>query len=344
MRRLLLTLAFVAFSLPAAAQEPPRWAHKFFTGKDEAPPPVILHDFGTLPKGTIKTYRFKMTNIYAVPMQVKVPDPSCRCLSVIEYTGMMNPRETGHIDVEIDTRQVEGPKSIVLNVKFEGRDPKTKESFWSYAKLEVRAVSRPDIAINPGAIEFGVVAAGQKASQSVSIFYSGRQRGWNITEVAYKKELLDVAVVPVAARGGVAFQLTATLKANAPAGAVDEQIILKTNDPGAPALSLNVTGTVQAPLSLVPGDLMKMGPVEVGKKLEKNVIVRADKEFKVKSVEGQGDGVSVALLPLPAKKSQVVTVTFMPDKPGPVKKVLTIKTDTGESVALTVEGIGTEPR
>ena len=247
MRRLLLTFAALALAIPALAQEPPRWANKFFSGKDEPPPPVILQDFGTLPKGTIKTYRFKMTNIYAVPMQVKVPDPSCNCLSVIEYTGQMNPRDTGHIDVRINTSQVEGPKSVLLNVKFEGRDPKTNEKFWSYAKLEVRVVSRADIAINPGAIDFGVVGAGQKAAKVVSIFYSGRQRGWNITDVAYKKELMDVAVVPVAARGGIAFQLTATLKANAPAGAVDEQIVLKTNDPAAPALSLNVGGTIQAP-------------------------------------------------------------------------------------------------
>ena len=89
---------------------------------------------------------------------------------------------------------------------------------------------------------------------------------------------------------------------------------------------------------------MKFGPVEVGKKLDKVVIVRADKEFKVKSVEGQGDGVTVALPPLAARKSQPVTVTFSPEKTGPVKKVLTIKTDAGESVTLTVEGIGTEPR
>ena len=40
----------------------------------------------------------------------------------------------------------------------------------------------------------------------------------------------------------------------------------------------------------------------------------------------------------------MLTVTFAPEKPGPVKKVLTIKTDTGKSVTLTVEGVGKEPQ
>ena len=348
MRRLPLMLALLivisAQTDTAAAQEPIPWANKFFTAKGEAPPPVVLHDFGTMPKGTVKTYRFKMTNIYAVTMQLQEPKSSCGCLSVLEYTGKMGPRETGHIDLKIDTSRVEGYKSVSLPVKFEGRDPKTGEAFWSFAKIEIRAVSRSDIAINPGSIQFGVVPAGQAANQTVNIFYTGSQRNWKISEVASKNVAFDVAFVPVPARNGISFQITATLKKNAAPGLLDEQIILKTNDPAAPTLSLSATGMVQAPLSLVGGDPMKMGGVEVGKKLERNVIVQSDKPFKLKEVTGQGDGISVTLLKLDAAKKQFVTVTFAPEKVGPVKKVLTIKTDLGESIDLTVEGIGTEPQ
>lgn len=345
MRRLPLTLLALAFSVSlAGAQAPTPWANKFFSGKSTAPPPIILHDFGPLPKGTIKRYQFHMTNIYAVTMNVLEPKSPCGCMSITKYTGSMAPRETGIIEVEIDTRRIDGYKSISMDVRIEGRDATTKELFWSYAKLEIRFISRQDIAINPGTIQFGVVPTGEKTTQTVNVFYTGRQQGWKITDADYKKELMDVKYEAVPARGGVAYKVTATLKANAPAGLIDEQITLKTNDKEAGVLYLAVNGTVQAPLSLVPGDLMKIGPVEVGKKLDKSVIVRADKEFKVKSVEGQSDGVSVSLLPVPARTSQVVTVTFAPTKTGPVKKVLTVVTDTGESVKLTVEAIGTEPQ
>lgn len=349
MRRLLVTLACVVLALPALCQESPikpvPWANKFFAGKTDSPPPVILHDFGTLPKGTVQTYRFKMKNIYAYPVNVSEPKINCNCASIVTWTGKMEPHETGEILVKMETTHFTGAKAIGFKVRFDMRDPKTNEAFFSFAELEVRAVSRPDIAVNPGAIQFGTVPAGQKASQAVSILYSGRQRDWKITEYGgYNKSALDVTVEPV--RGQAAYKVTATVKADAPPGAVDEQIVFKTNDKESPILSLTVSGEVQAPLSIVgaPGNVLKMGGVEVGKKTVKQVIVRADKAFKVTKISGEGDGLTTPLIPLEANTSQVVTVVFEPKNAGPIKKELTVTTSNGESIVLTVEGVGTEPK
>jgi hypothetical protein len=341
-RRCLSFLLMFTILGPAAAQEGLPWANKFFTGKEETPPPAIIHDFGTMPKGTVRTHRFTMTNIYAVPMQLMEPKPSCGCVSVLAYTGKMDSKETGYIDVKIDTSRVEGNKQVSLPVVFVGNHPKTGERFQSIARLEVRAVSRPDIYMSPGAFAFGVNPAGTKNTQSLTVTYSGRMKGWTITEVGYKKEQFEVTVKPLDVKsGGVSYLVSATMREDVPAGVIDDQIILKTNDPAAPALTVNVSGTVQAALSLVPGDLMKIGNVEVGMKVEKNIIVRADKPFKIASVDGQTDGITVSLLPVPAAKSQVVTVLFQPEKPGPVRKILSIKTDSGDTVQLTVEAAGT---
>ena len=229
-----LLLLFVAAG-PAVAQEGLPWANKFFTGKEEAPPPVIIHDFGTMPKGTVRTHRFTMTNIYAVPIQLMEPKPSCGCVSVITYTGEMDTKQTGHIDIKIDTSRVEGVKQVSLPVVFVGKHPKTGERFQSIAKLEIRAVSRPDIFMSPGAFAFGVNPAGTKNTQSMTVSYNGRMKGWTITEVGYKKELFDVTVKPLDAKGGaVSYLVSATLRDDVPAGLVDDQIVLKTNDPAAP--------------------------------------------------------------------------------------------------------------
>ena len=84
--------------------------------------------------------------------------------------------------------------------------------------------------------------------------------------------------------------------------------------------------------------------MEFGKKKELTItVVSSARKFKVKKVDGAGDGVSVVILPQDASKVQPLTITFEPTKVGPVKKVLTIETDNGESVKLTVEGIGKEP-
>jgi hypothetical protein len=348
MSRLTLTLSLLLLGLPALAQDPTiPWANKFFSGKGEAPPPVILHDFGTLPKGTVKTYRFQMTNIYAYPMQLHEPKPNCGCVSVIEYTGKMNPRETGHIDIKLDTSRVEGPKKVKLPVTFYGRDPKSDEPFYSTAQLEIQTDSRPDIAIHPGSVAFGTVPVGKRAVQPVTVVYSGSQRGWKVTEVGYKKELFEVAVAPAEAPRGAraAYQLTVTLKETAPAGAFDEQIVLRTNDREAPALSLTATGTVQAALSVVGPDRdgrLNLGKVAVGKEVSQRVIVRAENAFTVTAVDGQVDGLKVPLIQGTAGKVVPLTVVFAPEKVGPIKKVLTVKTDTGDSVSFTVEATAIE--
>ena len=107
MRQLLPTIGLLLLAIPATAQDAPPWANKFFTSKDDAPPRVIVQDFGTLPKGTVRTYRFTMTNIYAVAMDVAEPKPSCGCVSIVAYTGRMESRETGFVDIKIDTSRVE---------------------------------------------------------------------------------------------------------------------------------------------------------------------------------------------------------------------------------------------
>lgn len=355
-----LTLPLLlALAAPLAAQVNPTadipWANKFFTGDTKDPPPVVLHNFGVLPKGTIKTYRFKMTNIYAVPMQVKEPKATCGCLSVKQWKAELNPQETGYIDIVINTATVEGEKEVKLPVKFVGRDPmtgkeiidpKTRMPFNSEARLVIHFVSRPEIAVNPGAFQFGQVPAGQKATQSVLVTYRGAQPDWKIREIGIRKELFDAVVDPVRVPGArAAYQVTLTLRPDARAGLLDEHIELKTNEPGAQAvLNLAVTGFVQAPLSVVGSDQIKfVNGVDVGQKTVRRVTLQAEKPFKVTAVEGQGDGVSVPLYPLPPHKVQVVEVTFAPEKPGPVKKVLTIKTDMGKSVTLTVEAVGKEP-
>jgi len=349
MKTLTLMLPLVLALPVAAGQDPPvPWANKFFSGKDQVPPPVILHDFGTLPKGTVKVYRFPMTNIYGVPMQVKEPSASCGCVSVVEYTGKMGPLETGHVLVELRTAGFDGYKSVKIPVTFVGRDPKTDEPFFSTALLEIRAVSRADVAINPGALAFGQVPAGQKAESTVTVTYSGRQPNWQITEVGYRKELFEsvaVARVPAPRGSTAAYQVTAKVNPTAPAGPLEEQVVLKTNDPAVPALTLSVTGAVQAALSVHPSDVVKfVTAVEFGQKGSRSVTLQAGKPFKVKAVEGQGDGVSVTLLPVPASKAQVLTVDFAPEKVGVVKKTLTVKTDTGEAVKLTVEAVGKDPQ
>jgi hypothetical protein len=342
MNRFVSAIIAIAFVIPAMAQESGPWGTNFFTGRKTNTPKVILHDFGTLPKGAIKKHRFEMTNIYAYTVQVKTDtQPSCRCISILEYTGKMEPNQTGHIDIQIDASRVEGPRTVTLPIKFECQDPKSGERFWSYAILEFRAVIRTEVQIEPGVVEFGAVPVGKGGSKSLVVTYNGAKRDWKIVEVGYKQDLLDVKVEEVVVKGArAAYKVNASLKRTAQAGPLDEIVVLKTNDVANPALNLTVSANIQAPLSLVPSDKIKLGNVPIGEKKTLSVIVRADKPFKITTVEGETETIKATRNPMTPLKSQVVTIEFTPTKLGAEKATMLIKTDGDESATLTVEGVG----
>jgi hypothetical protein len=132
------------------------------------------------------------------------------------------------------------------------------------------------------------------------------------------------------------------LKPDAPAGPVAEIISLRTNDPSAPVVQVNVTGTVQAPVTLST-DAARFGKVKVGQSAVLRVIVRGTggTPFVVQPVAEDADGVSVETFPA-ANPTQIVTVKFRPNKPGAVRKELKLQTSLGGGVSATirVEGEG----
>jgi uncharacterized protein (TIGR03067 family) len=118
------------------------WANKMFTGSRESPPPVIVQDVGILPKGKTQTVRVKMTNIFAVQMQVPLPKPVSQRVpcAVVRWTDRLDPKQAGFIEVGIDTRGLDGECTVRVPVTV--LDPKTGWEFSSEAEVLIRFASR----------------------------------------------------------------------------------------------------------------------------------------------------------------------------------------------------------
>src|SRR4051794_24220725 len=111
-RTVLTSVVLAALAGPAVAQPSaaPPWANKFFltdiaSRRDKAPPPVVVHDFGTVPKGTLCAKTFTLTNIYDVPIQVVDIRRSCGCLQAYPPERVLQPNETAEFTVTMDTAQ-----------------------------------------------------------------------------------------------------------------------------------------------------------------------------------------------------------------------------------------------
>jgi RNA polymerase sigma factor (sigma-70 family) len=119
---------------PGTAVVPPpdssveAWANKLFVERTK--------DFGECQAGTQLKHRFPMTNPYSVPLRIAPVRVSCGCVTASPSPGVLAPRETGYLEVTVDTRRFTGTKTALIHVTV-GPD------YSSTAVLTVTASSKP---------------------------------------------------------------------------------------------------------------------------------------------------------------------------------------------------------
>jgi hypothetical protein len=320
-------------TLTAQAQNPALtgpWADKLFKG-------AISHDFGTVPRGAQLTHRFTLTNLYAVDLQIVNIRSSCGCVTttVTPASRLLKSKQTGFIDVLMDTRKFSGAKTIMIYVT-------VGPEYTSTATLKVSAFSRGDVVLNPGEVNFGIVPKGLSVNQVVDVEYAGVVP-WQITEVVKHNAPLDVELTELYRHPGrVGYRLLFTLKANAPSGPLKREVQLKTNDKISPILPILVEATIQPSLTVAPS-VVAMDSLSRNETKMQRVVVRGNKPFQILAIEGLGDGIT-AVVPKTLGTVHFVTIKCQPTKVGMLSKQLVIKTNLEDeaTTTMTIEANVTE--
>jgi hypothetical protein len=246
--------------------------------------------------------------------------------------GSLAPHESTVIHVSMDARRFYGKKTQSFWVQF---GPK----YIATVVLSVSANARPDIVCNPGLALFQSVPCGETPSQTVDIDYAG-QLDWQVTKVTTPEGAPFAATVKETCRrpGEVGYQVTVTLKSDAPVGTQRWELLLQTNDPSSPSLPVLVEATIQAPLSVVPNPVA-LGTLKAGEEVSRRVLVRGSKAFRIVSVEMEDSDVTVDFPGTPALV-QVVTVKWKPVAAGDLKREIKIKTDLQTTpMIVAVDGV-----
>jgi hypothetical protein len=321
-------LALVVTALGAGAAPAQGWAEKMFKEG-------LTHDFGSVPRGAQLFHRFTITNIYAVRMEITGVRSGCGCVSATATKHVLEPRESTAIEVSMDARRFTGPKTVGIRVS-------VGPEYVSSAELKVSAVSRADVVFNPGQVSLGSVTRGQTPSQAIDVEYAGAL-DWHVSEVVAQNLPLEVALRELYRRPGqVGYQVTITLKADAPAGVLKGDLYLRTNDPASPLVPVLVEANIQAAVSVSP-PLLSLGSVRAGEPLVRRVVVRGSRPFRILGVDGVGDGITLGTPPA-AVAALVQTVTFhcQPAQAGDFRRELKIRTDLQDQpVVVTIEGNAT---
>lgn len=322
-RALWALAALAAWTAAAPAQG---WAEKMF-------PKGLTHDFGTRPRGAQMSFDFPITNPYAVPMEITEIKSGCGCVSASAASTTLPPKGSTLIRVNMDGTRFTGPKEVGVRVTVGPR-------FVSSAELKVKANMRTDVVFNPGAVNFGNVAAGQTPVQTVDVEYAG-PLDWKVTEVVARDVPYTVAMNETFRRPGqVGYRLTVTLKKDAPVGLLKHDLTLRTNDPAGPTVEVPVMATVQSGLAVNPANLA-IGVNKPGEVLTRRVAVTGTSAFTVTGVSAAGGGVTLgAPLKKEADVRQFVTLKIEVGPAGAFqRKVLIQTTAQAAPLELDVDGL-----
>jgi hypothetical protein len=185
--------------------------------------------------------------------------------------------EQGAIRAVFNTRSFTGQRSATITVVFD--QPRYTE-----VQLQVRGYIRRDVVFEPNCVDFGAVREGEAAQRVIGVEYAGRN-DWQITAARVPDQYLSVETRETKRSSGrVGYELTVRLAANAPAGNIDTELMLETNDWRGNRVPLTVTGQIVPPLSVSPA-LLYLGDVRGGQGLKTRLVVRAVEPFRITAVE-----------------------------------------------------------
>ncbi len=270
MIRSLIPVAVLGWLLCGAAEAtaqnwgPPRFAQTY-------------HDFGTVARGAATEHLFWFTNTCGSDVHVRGVRTSCGCTTPSVVHATVASGGQGAIRAVFNTRSFTGQRSATITVVFDR--PRYAE-----VQLQVRGYIRRDVVFEPGGLDFGTVRQGEAGQRVIGVEYAGRN-DWQITAARVPGPHLSVETREISRNEGrVRYELVVRLAADAPAGTLDTELTLDTNDWRGNHVPLAVTGQIVPPLSVSPA-LLYLGDVRVGQQLKTRLVVRAAEACRITAVE-----------------------------------------------------------
>lgn len=276
-------------------------------------------DFGSVPRGPMLSHPFRVVNNTRSAVTISDVRVSCGCVSAVALKGHLKPGESTYVVARMDTTRFTGLRSVTIFVQF-------SEPAFEEVRLWVQANGRNDFAVTPDTLAFGQLKRGGTPSASVLLSFYGNTET-QVTEVKCESNYLRPRVQEVRrTESEVTYQVSATLRGDAPVGKWYSDVWLKTNNPSMTPIRVPLTVEIESALSVNP-ETVVMGPIKTKNDSERRVIVRGVKPFKVTRVLGTNDRLAVRVDSQQAKPVHVLTIKLKAGDPGEVSHTLTILTD-----------------
>ncbi len=307
LRYSLVLLAGLAVTAPASAN----WAEKMFEETSK--------DFGPVPRGPQLVHHFRLVNNTGTPVTISGIRVSCGCTSAYAIQGTLQPGEATAVVATMDTNRFVGSKAVTVYVTF-------GQPSFDEVRLLVQAYGRSDFAVTPDTLTFGQTRRGTNKTATATIVFYGTT-DTRITEIKPESLYIKPEFKEIRRQDGeVAYEVTAHLRKDIPAGKWFADIWIKTNNPSLPQLRVPLTVEVESTLTAAP-EAVAVGQVKAGSETEQRVIVRAAAPFKITAIDGTDALLSIKDNTTEAKEVHVLTIKLKAAKAGDLARTLHIHTD-----------------
>jgi len=304
---LVLLIGLTTISSASAAT----WADAMFT--------ELSKDFGSVPRGPTLSHPFRVVNNTKQVVTISGVRVSCGCTTATAMKSVLNPGEETTIVAQMDTRRFSNVKTVTIYVTFDRPQ-------WEEVRLWVQANSRDDVIVTPDTLAFGVIKKGETPSATVTISFLGNSQS-QVTELACESNYIQANVKEVMRTDSeVRYELTAKVRGDIPVGKWFTDVWAKTNNPMIPKVRIPLNVEIQSALSVSPGTVI-LGQAKVGQPMERKIVLRGVKPFRISDVIGNDPQMTVAATSSDSKSVHVLTVKLKALQPGEIKNIFKVVTD-----------------
>ncbi|NBO91841.1 MAG: DUF1573 domain-containing protein [Planctomycetia bacterium] len=303
-------IVFVAAFVMAAPSIGATWSESMFDS--------LKKDFGSVPRGPTLQHHFKITNNTKNAVTISSVRVSCGCVTAVALKGYLEPGESTSLQASMDTSRFVGFRAVTVFVQF-------SSPAFDEARVVVQATTRTDFSISPESLALGQVKPGSEPTASVDLSFFGN-RDARITKVrADSNYVVPTVVESRRLDHEVVYTVTVKLRPDTPVGKWFTDVWVETNVFGLAQVRVPLTVEIQPPLVATP-PILALGAIKSGVEAGGKVIVRGTAPFKILSIKGAGDGVSVAH-DNTSREIHILNVKAIPGKAGKVLRAITVVTD-----------------
>jgi hypothetical protein len=296
------------------------WAEQLFE--------QVHQDFGAVPRGQTLKHSFRIVNRTGSRVHVAGVRVSCGCTTAKALQKDLEPGAESAILAQMDSRRFSGKKTVTIYVRFDYPQ-------WDEARLSVTANSREDITVSPESLSFGRIQRGSSPTATATVALRGH-RHWQLLGTECDSAYVETKTEEqVRETDGVRYLVRARVRPDLPVGEWHTDVWLTMKNPTTMHIRVPLTVEIEPALSVSPL-VAEFGEVGVGDEVERKVVVRSAKAFRITGVGPADRTVRCHDNQPGAKPIHVLTIRYKPSQPGVLDRTLNISTDMNEEAKLVV--------